>query len=133
MRIAFSEDPQDFHARDWSTLVEADPAGTFFHTPDYLKLYWEEFGERPEHLLLAFAEGDDGEQVGAVAFERIGTTLRFLGGTEVTDYMGPVGAPGRRRKPWREGAVGRTPAARRLDRRGPPRAAGGSRVARAAA
>ncbi len=93
MRIAFSEDPQDFHARDWSTLVEADPAGTFFHTPDYLKLYWEEFGERPEHLLLAFAERDDGEQVGAVAFERIGTTLRFLGGTEVTDYMGPVAFP----------------------------------------
>ncbi len=93
MRIAFSEDPQDFHARDWSALVDADPSGTFFHTPDYLKLYWEEFGERPEHLLLAFAEDDDGAQVGAVAFERIGTTLRFLGGTEVTDYMGPVAMP----------------------------------------
>jgi CelD/BcsL family acetyltransferase involved in cellulose biosynthesis len=75
-------------------LVEADPAGTFFHTPDYLKLYWEEFGERPEHLLLAFAEEDDGSQVGAVAFERIGSMLRFLGGTEVTDYMGPVGLVG---------------------------------------
>jgi CelD/BcsL family acetyltransferase involved in cellulose biosynthesis len=93
VRIAFSEDPQDFHVRDWSALVEADPAGTFFHTPDYLKLYWEEFGETPEHLLLAFAESDDGAQVGAVAFERIGTTLRFLGGTEVTDYMGPVALP----------------------------------------
>ena len=76
MRIAFSEDPRDFHVRDWSALVDADPAGTFFHTPGYLKLYWEEFGETPEHLLLAFAESDDGTQVGAVAFERIGTTLR---------------------------------------------------------
>jgi CelD/BcsL family acetyltransferase involved in cellulose biosynthesis len=28
-----------------------------------------------------------------VAFERIGTTLRFLGGTEVTDYLGPVAVP----------------------------------------
>ena len=61
----------------------------------YLKLYWEEFGETPDHLLLAFAEEDDGTQVGAVAFERIGQTLRFLGGTEVTDYMGPVGVPER--------------------------------------
>jgi CelD/BcsL family acetyltransferase involved in cellulose biosynthesis len=95
VRIAFSEDGQDFHRRGWRELVEADPAGTFFHTPDYLKLYWEEFGERPEHLLLAFAEDDDGVQVGAAAFERIDTTLRFLGGTEVTDYMGPVGLPGR--------------------------------------
>ena len=96
MRIAFSEDGRDFQRRGWRELVEDDPGGTFFHTPDYLKLYWEEFGETPEHLLLAFAEEDDGAQVGAVAFERIGTTLRFLGGTEVTDYMGPVGLPDRR-------------------------------------
>lgn len=92
MRITFSEDGRDFVRRDWSNLVTADPAGTFFHTPQFLKLYWEEFGERPEHLLLAFGE-IEGTQVGAVAFERFGTTLRFLGGTEVTDYMGPVGVP----------------------------------------
>ncbi len=95
MRIAFSEDGRDFQRRGWHELVEADPAGTFFHTPEYLKLYWEEFGEQPEHLLLAFAEEDDGAQVGAVAFERIGEILRFLGGTEVTDYMGPVALPDR--------------------------------------
>jgi CelD/BcsL family acetyltransferase involved in cellulose biosynthesis len=90
MRIVFSEDPRDFVRRDWSNLVTADPAGTIFHTPGFLKLYWEEFGERPEHLLLAFGEEEDGSQVAAVAFERVGETLRFLGGTEVTDYMGPV-------------------------------------------
>jgi CelD/BcsL family acetyltransferase involved in cellulose biosynthesis len=95
MRIAFSEDGRDFHRRGWHELVEADPAGTFFHTPEYLKLYWEEFGEQPEHLLFAFAEEDDGGQAGACAFERIGGTLRFLGGTEITDYMGPVGMPDR--------------------------------------
>ena len=95
MMITFSEDGRDFHRRGWAELVEADPAGTFFHTPGYLKLYWEEFGEQPEHLLLAFAEEDDGTQIGAVAFERIDDTLRFLGGTEVTDYMGPVGLPER--------------------------------------
>jgi len=95
MRIVFSEDGRDFHRRGWHELVEADPAGTFFHTPGYLKLYWEEFGEQPDHLLLAFAEEDDGTQVGACALERIGETLRFLGGTEVTDYMGPVGLPER--------------------------------------
>jgi CelD/BcsL family acetyltransferase involved in cellulose biosynthesis len=90
--IVFSEDPRDFARRDWSSLVTADPSGTLFHTPQYLKLYWEEFGASPEHLLLAFAE-EDGAQVGAVAFERIGPTLRFLGGTEVTDYLGPVAVP----------------------------------------
>lgn len=93
MRIVFSEDARDFVRRDWTELARRDPAGTIFHRPAYLKLYWEEFGETPEHLLLAFAEEDDGTQVGAVAFERIDEELRFLGGTEVTDYMGPVGIP----------------------------------------
>lgn len=92
MRIVFSEDPPDFVRRDWSNLVTADPAGSFFHTPGFLKLYWEEFAAEPDHLLLAFAE-EDGSQVGAVAFERVDTTIRFLGGTEVTDYMGPVALP----------------------------------------
>ena len=91
--VVFSEDPRDFQRRDWSDLVRADPSGTLFHTPDFLKLYWEEFGEEPEHLLLAFGEDDSGAQVSAAAFELIGDTLRFLGGTEVTDYMGPVGVP----------------------------------------
>jgi CelD/BcsL family acetyltransferase involved in cellulose biosynthesis len=93
VRITFSEDGRDFQRRDWTSVVHADPAGTIFHTPDYLKLYWEEFGETPEHLLLAFAETPDGQVAGAVAFERIDQTLRFLGGTEVTDYLGPVGHP----------------------------------------
>jgi CelD/BcsL family acetyltransferase involved in cellulose biosynthesis len=92
MQIVFSEDARDFQRRNWSGLVQEDPAGTFFHQPSFLKLYWEEFGETSDDLLLAFAH-DAGEQVGAVGFERIGDTLRFLGGIEVTDYLGPVARP----------------------------------------
>jgi CelD/BcsL family acetyltransferase involved in cellulose biosynthesis len=92
MRVEFSTDPRDFAARDWTELVGVDPAATFFHQPRYLKLYWEEFGHEGD-LLLAFGE-DDGSTAGAAAFERVGPTLRFLGGTEVTDYMGPVARPG---------------------------------------
>ena len=93
MRIVFSDDAQDFQRRNWSGLVHEDPAGTFFHQPAFLKLYWEEFGETLDDLLLAFGEDDAGAQVGAVAFERSGDTLRFLGGVEVTDYLGPVAMP----------------------------------------
>jgi CelD/BcsL family acetyltransferase involved in cellulose biosynthesis len=92
LEVVFSEDPRDFLRRDWSDLVRVDPGGTIFHTPEFLKLYWEEFGEEPDHLLLAFGE-DAGAQVAASAFERFGDTLRFLGGTEVTDYLGPVAHP----------------------------------------
>ncbi len=98
MRIVFSDDGRDFLRRDWTHLAEEDPSGTFFHRPAYLKLYWEEFGETPEHLLLGFAEQDDGTLSAAVAFERVGDVLRFLGGTEVTDYMGPVGVPSMRER-----------------------------------
>jgi CelD/BcsL family acetyltransferase involved in cellulose biosynthesis len=95
MRIEFSDDPRDFQRRNWSGLVQADPAGTFFHQPAWLKLYWEEFGEASDELLIAFAVERD-EQVGAVGFERAGETLRFLGGVEITDYLGPVGHPSAR-------------------------------------
>ena len=88
MRVTLSEDPLDFVRRDWTETVRADASGTFFHMPAYLKLYWEEFGQ-DAGLVLAFGEEGDAT-IGACAFERIGQELRFLGGTEVTDYMGPV-------------------------------------------
>jgi CelD/BcsL family acetyltransferase involved in cellulose biosynthesis len=92
VRVEFSEDPGDFLRQDWADLVSADPAGTFFHSPRYLQLYWEEFG-REVPLVLAFAE-EEGRLVGAAAFELPGRLLRFLGGTEVTDYTSPIAAPG---------------------------------------
>lgn len=92
-----SHTPEDFIRRDWTDLEAADPAGSFFQTPAFLKLYWEEFGDELDLSLLFVREADDagavdatGSTVAAGAFERIGTTLRFLGGTEITDYMGPV-------------------------------------------
>jgi CelD/BcsL family acetyltransferase involved in cellulose biosynthesis len=91
MRVDVADDPTAFRTRDWSALVEVDPAGTVFHTPAYLKVWWEEFGAGS--LALAFAE-EDGRTVGACAFESIQGRLRFLGGSDVTDYMGPVALPG---------------------------------------
>jgi CelD/BcsL family acetyltransferase involved in cellulose biosynthesis len=93
VKVMLSEDPRDFQRRDWGELVGRDPDGTVFHTPEFLKLYWEEFGERPGHLLLAFGETDTGEQIAVAALEVVGDVLRFLGGTEITDYQGPVGVP----------------------------------------
>ena len=91
MRVELTDDPTAFTSRDWSGLVRADPLGSFFHTPGYLKLWWEEFGSG--RLLLAFVLDGD-RTVAMCAFELTGETLRFLGGFDVTDYMGPVGLPG---------------------------------------
>ena len=92
MRVELTGDASAFMARGWGDLVAADPEGTFFHTPAYLKLWWEEFGKgRP---LLAFVVDGEGHLVGACAFEVTQGTLRFMGGYDVTDYMGPVSVPG---------------------------------------
>jgi CelD/BcsL family acetyltransferase involved in cellulose biosynthesis len=95
MLVELTDDPSGFASRDWSGLAAADPSGTIFHTPAYLKLWWEEFGTGD--LLLAFAE-DDGRTVGVAAFEVVHEVLTFLGGFDVTDYMGPVSLPGREEK-----------------------------------
>ena len=93
MRVELTDDARAFVARDWSPLVERDPSGTFFHTPAYLKLWWEEFGSGQ----LVVARARDGRQdVAACVFEIVGPELRFLGGFDVTDYMGPVGLSGSR-------------------------------------
>ncbi|HEX2026096.1 MAG TPA: GNAT family N-acetyltransferase [Actinomycetota bacterium] len=103
MTVEWSDDPRTFTARDWSSLVEADPEATVFHTPDYLKLYWEEFGA--ERLLLGFV-GIGGDDVAAAAFDVRDGTAAWLGGFDVTDYMGPVGRPEERDEAAKELLVG---------------------------
>ncbi|HWC32526.1 MAG TPA: GNAT family N-acetyltransferase [Actinomycetota bacterium] len=80
---------------DWTELVAADPDGTFFHTPRYLKVYWEELCRGTLEIALV-RDGDD--LVAAAAFEIADGVLTFLGGSEVTDYMGPVALPGARER-----------------------------------
>ena len=99
MVVDRTDDPTAFSSRDWTALVEEDPEGTLFHTPRFLKLYWEEFGEgEPE---LGFVrDGDD--TVAVAAFEMRDGVLTWLGGFDVTDYMGPVGLPGSRDRAAKE-------------------------------
>ena len=88
----------DVRAR-WRAVVEADPLGTIFHTPEYLEVWVDVLGTRATvhvHEVVV-----DGETVGIVpvALQREGSptgpveVVRFLGGTEVTDYVGPVAPP----------------------------------------
>ena len=93
MSVEWLEDPSAFITRDWTPLVETDPEASFFHTPAFLKLYWEEFGA--ERLLIARVLRG-AEPVAAVAFELRNGVLSWLGGFDVTDYMGPVGLPDER-------------------------------------
>jgi CelD/BcsL family acetyltransferase involved in cellulose biosynthesis len=83
----------------WTQLVEDDPHGTFFHTPDYLEAWIAQLGSRVT-VRVHLAERD-GRLVGVVPVGRVmeGSptgpieVVRFLGGTDVTDYLGPVARP----------------------------------------
>lgn len=99
MQVEWTDDPESFSTRDWTAIVHADPDGTLFHTPRYLRIFWEELGEGD--LRLAFVRDGD-ETVGAAAFSHSRGTLAFLGGFEVTDYMGPVAAPEARERVAKE-------------------------------
>ena len=88
-------DDPDVRAR-WHAVVDADPLGTLFHTPEYLEVWRDVLGTRANarvHEVLV-----DGATVGVVpvAMAREGSptgpleVVRFMGGTEVTDYPGPV-------------------------------------------
>lgn len=81
---------------DWELLLDEDPAATVFHSPRYLALWARTLGERTtvrSHFVVR-----DGRTVGIVpeGHERVGTptgpaeVVRFLGGTAVTDYTGPL-------------------------------------------
>jgi CelD/BcsL family acetyltransferase involved in cellulose biosynthesis len=99
MPVDWTDDPTAFVGRDWTSLAESDPEGTIFHTPGYLKPYWEEFGSAA--LRLAFVLDGD-EAVAVAAFDVSEGTVSFLGGSEITDYMGPVGFPQTRERAAKE-------------------------------
>lgn len=90
MNLAWLDDPRAFSSEDWTPLADLDPEASFFHTPRFLKLYWEEFGAGC--LQIAIAKQAE-RPVAAAAFDLHGGVVSWLGGFDVTDYMGPVGDP----------------------------------------
>lgn len=84
---------------EWELLVDEDPAATLFQGPRYLQTWHDVLGQRVAPRVRTLHR--DGRLIGVVpeGHERIGTPTgpvevrRFLGGTEVTDYLGPVSRP----------------------------------------
>lgn len=92
--------PTDADARDrWHAVVDADPLGTIFHTPEYLEVWADVLGTRANVRVHEVVDGDETIGIVPVSLQREGSptgpleVVRFLGGTDVTDYLGPVAAP----------------------------------------
>lgn len=84
---------------EWQGLLEEDPAASLFQGPRYLARYQEVLGGRTVTRVRTLHS--KGRLLGVVpeAHERVGTPTgptevrRFIGGSEVTDYLGPVSRP----------------------------------------
>lgn len=83
---------------EWGTLAATDPHATIFQGPRFLGV-WRDVLATDEHVRVT-AVRDAGDLRGVVVASHVtdgtDTVWRFGGGTEVTDYAGPVIADGHR-------------------------------------
>lgn len=84
---------------EWELLCDEDPAATLFHTPRYLDVWARTFGAgTPTRVHTVHRQGrmigvvpDANELTGSPEGPR--EIRRFQGGSQVTDYLGPVSRP----------------------------------------
>ena len=91
--------PDAFDLPAWRDLLARDPDRHVFATPEWHRVWWEEFARDKELLVLEMVR--DGRTVAIVPLyrKRDGDKkiLRFVGGIDLTDYLGPICAPDDRR------------------------------------
>lgn len=89
-----TRDPRGLDVPEWSALARADARPHPFSTPEWARLWWRRFGAGELVILTARRRG---EVVGIVPLCRTEEdgrrVLRFVGGVDLTDYLGPVCEP----------------------------------------
>lgn len=81
-----------FELPEWHELLVSDPDRHIFGTPLWNQLWWEEFGAGKDLFILTMKRG--GEIAAVVPLYRKvqdgRRILRFIGGIDLTDYLGPI-------------------------------------------
>ncbi len=81
-----------FDVPEWPELLQRDPNRQVFASPEWNRAWWEEFKTGKDLLFLTMRRGDD--TVGIVPLYRKVVNqrkiLRFIGGIDLTDYLGPI-------------------------------------------
>ncbi|MDQ4095137.1 MAG: GNAT family N-acetyltransferase [Actinomycetota bacterium] len=81
-----------FDLPEWRALFERDPNSHIFATPEWNRLWWEEFGAGNELFVLDVRRGSDPLAIVPLyRTEQDGRRiLRFVGGIDLTDYLGAI-------------------------------------------
>lgn len=89
--IKLSQTPDAFDLPEWRELHDGDPNRSIFSMPEWNRVWWEEFGNGKDLFVLTFC---DPEPVGIAALmldmTSEGGRVRFVGGDDLTDYLGPL-------------------------------------------
>lgn len=92
LEVDVSRDAACFDVPEWRDLLRRDPDRHIFATPEWNKLWWEEFHAGKDLIVLTMRRAD--EAFGIVPLYRKleggRKVLRFVGGIDLTDYLGPV-------------------------------------------
>ena len=85
-------DERCFDLPHWPELLSRDPDRHIFATPEWNRVWWEEFGAGKDLFLLTLRRGSDLVAIVPLYRKHEGATkiLRFLGGIDLTDYLGPI-------------------------------------------
>lgn len=90
--------PDAFALRAWPELLARDPDRHVFATPEWNRLWWEEFSAGKDLLILEVCRDDEPMAIVPLYRKVVDgrNVLRFVGGIDLTDYLGPICAAGDR-------------------------------------
>ncbi|MFN2525276.1 MAG: GNAT family N-acetyltransferase [Actinomycetota bacterium] len=93
--VDIGRDAAYFDLGEWRDLLGRDPERHIFATPEWSRAWWEEFPKNKDLLVLTLRR--DGESFAIAPLYRKNDPgrqiLRFVGGLELTDYLGPICSP----------------------------------------
>jgi CelD/BcsL family acetyltransferase involved in cellulose biosynthesis len=94
--IQVTDSPEAFDSESWRKLHLASPNRNIFSTPEWHRVWWDEFGEGKELFVLTFVDPDP-VAMAALMLDQTdeGGRIRFVGGDDLTDYLGPIWADDR--------------------------------------
>ncbi|MCA1841039.1 MAG: GNAT family N-acetyltransferase [Actinobacteria bacterium] len=89
--MSITQGSEAFDLAEWPELAAAETHRSIFSTIEWNRLWWAEFGQAKTLAVLTFL---DPEPVGLAALmldeTPHGRRIRFLGGDDLTDYLGPL-------------------------------------------
>lgn len=92
LEIELHRTEEGFSSSAWRDLLARDPNRQLFAYPEWQRAWWEEFKAGKDLLLMTMRRGSDVIAI-VPLYRRVDTglkVLRFIGGIDLTDYVGPI-------------------------------------------